>query len=230
MGADLAWSDGATLDLGADRWVEQGRHVARETRLNARNYAAARIASKRYLRDELPSDDRLRLDLVEALPSLLALYNVEPVTGANGAAVTKSVARRSAWGRLKSKAEIDAVDRRAMAVATEHYVAQGWSVEDVSVLHPYDLECRRDTEEVHVEVKGTTMLRHEQIDLTANEVAQCRSYPNMELALVSGIKLDRSERTRPTASAGTLRVLAPWTIDLGDRRLAATRYVFRLVN
>ena len=43
-----------------------------------------------------------------------------------------------------------------MAVATVHLELDGWTVDDVSTTRPYDLHCRRGSEVLRTEVKGTT--------------------------------------------------------------------------
>jgi hypothetical protein len=48
------------------------------------------------------------------------------------------------------------IEGRAMTVARAHYETACWIVEDVSATQSYDLHCLRNTEELRVEVKGTT--------------------------------------------------------------------------
>src|SRR5262249_8930197 len=63
--------------------------------------------------------------------------------------------RPSRQGYLRDGAVRRAIERRAMEAAIAHYRGQGYRVENTSDSHPYDLCCRRATEVVRVEVKGS---------------------------------------------------------------------------
>lgn len=117
-----------------------------------------------------------------------------------------------------------AVDRHAMQRSMAYFVARGFEVFDVSADHPFDLLCRRDNEEVHAEVKGTTGAGVSVL-LTHNEVAHARLHKEqMALVIVSQIQLDCSG-DEPTASSGRIRVLLPWHVDSGT--LKPTQYQYR---
>lgn len=121
--------------------------------------------------------------------------------------------RRGGQGRGLSVAERKAVEMRAMAVATAHYVPQWEMVEDVSSTRSYDLECRSGDRFLRVEVKGTTG-GAESILVTANEVEHARQLgEHVALFVVSGIVLHREPGSQPTASGGTARIFEPWDID-----------------
>jgi hypothetical protein len=111
-----------------------------------------------------------------------------------------------------TKTERDAVEARAMTVASEHYARDGWTVENVSATRPYDLVASKGQRELHVEVKGTTGTAAA-VELTRNEVTHARAYRHPVLAVVEGVELDRG--SRPDAAAGRLRLFAPWVIDEG---------------
>ena len=66
-----------------------------------------------------------------------------------------------------------AVELRAMDVATESYRRSGYSVEDVSGNHPFDLRCTDGHHEIHVEVKGTQGAG-ETVVITGNELKHAR--------------------------------------------------------
>jgi hypothetical protein len=120
-------------------------------------------------------------------------------------------------------AERSLVERRAMEVTTRHYLKNGWAVEDVSAASPYDLLCwHPDTKLLRrVEVKGSTGAAAAVI-LTRNEVLQARADPEAAtLAIVRGISLDRS---RTSATGGSLRILSPWNPDDSALRPIAYRY------
>jgi hypothetical protein len=84
-----------------------------------------------------------------------------------------------------SKAERDAVEKRAMALAAEYFVSCNWDARDVSKNHSFDFECTRGREILRVEVKGTTS-SGEEIVLTKNEVELARQ-PGYALFVVAEI-------------------------------------------
>jgi hypothetical protein len=133
---------------------------------------------------------------------------------------TSIVASRRSPLRQAAK---QAVELRAMAVATNAYTDEGWDVEDVSTHESYDLLCTRPGDERHVEGKGTTG-EGVAVGLTANEVIHARDVqPNAALAIVHGIAL-RDPLDTPVASGGTLRRWDPWIVDDGDLVVTAYRY------
>lgn len=94
----------------------------------------------------------------------------------------------SSQGR-SSNAELNrAVERRAVELAIAHMQELGWT--DIEELgKPYDLVCRRDGIERHVEVKGTTGSGADVL-MTPNEVAHFRSCPHgADLVVVRDISL-----------------------------------------
>ena len=125
--------------------------------------------------------------------------------------------------RRSSAAERRAIELRAMEVAEDHYRVAGWEVEDVSASMSFDLRCRKDGSELHVEVKGTTTNRP-QVVLTANEVLHAREeHPRTALVWVNEIVLDRTGDD-PVASGGSIRVIEPWRIDDGTMEALAFAY------
>lgn len=85
------------------------------------------------------------------------------------------------------------------------------SVDDVSKTQSYDLACRRNSEALHVEVKGTTGLG-EKVLLPRNEVTHARQqHPNVALFVVHGINL--STTNPPEVSGGTVALLHPWILN-----------------
>jgi hypothetical protein len=103
---------------------------------------------------------------------------------------------------------------QAMQIATAHFEGIGFVVEDVSAKRSYDLRCRRESEHVDVEVKGT-MSAGESVLLTPNEVEHARAaFPSTALAVVRDIALHDDGGG---ASGGVLEVVQPWcpqTVDL----------------
>jgi len=139
--------------------------------------------------------------------------------------VDTPTARGRGIGRL-SAPERRAVELRSMQVTTEFYQTGGWTVTDVAASRPYDLLCQRGAVTLHVEVKGTTTASFRQIELTRNEVDHCRGTANMELALVSGIRLEQDDEGHFVGTGGVLEFLIPWTID--DARLTPISFSYEL--
>lgn len=105
-----------------------------------------------------------------------------------------------------------AIELHAMSRAIEHFVSDGWHVDDVSAIESYDLRCTRGREVLHVEVKGTTGAG-DSILLTPNEVALLRAeHPATALYVLHSITLDRSGET-PIAAGGIEAVRHPFDIE-----------------
>jgi hypothetical protein len=134
--------------------------------------------------------------------------------------------RPSGQGIRASAAERQAIERRAVEVASAQLEAQGWRVEDVGLYRAYDLHCTRRTEELRVEVKGTTG-DGSSVLLTPGEVSHARDNSNLSLMVVSGIQLESDEAGAVVAKGGTLKTLTPWAID-ADGTLKPTGYEYRL--
>jgi hypothetical protein len=118
-----------------------------------------------------------------------------------------------------------AVEMHAMAVATELLEADSWDVVDVSATHSYDLECTRNGETLHVEVKGTTG-DGSSVLLTPGEVRHARDH-GAALVVVSQIVLESDpESGERLASGGEPEVLNPWDVD-ADGELIPTGYEYR---
>src|SRR5262249_27594155 len=67
-----------------------------------------------------------------------------------------------------------AVESHAVKLASDYYREQGYEVTEVG--KPYDLLAVKDSEELHVEVKGSTMSVGD-VELTINEVRHAREIP-----------------------------------------------------
>jgi hypothetical protein len=112
-----------------------------------------------------------------------------------------------------------------MGRAIAHY-SREWEVKDMHADHPYDLECRRGLELLHVEVKGSTS-RGEAVLVTPNEVSHARAqHPNTELFIVSGIMVDRAATAAPEVSGGVERRVRGWGAD--ESRLRPVGFEYRI--
>lgn len=114
-----------------------------------------------------------------------------------------------------------AIEERAMAAAMAYFGERGWAVDDVSSSRSYDLECTRQADVLHVEVKGTTS-RGASILLTANEVEHARDFPHTALFVLHGIRVRGNDP--PVASGGRARIIDPWRIS--DERLEPLAYSY----
>ena len=101
------------------------------------------------------------------------------------------------------------IELHAMRAATDHFVSEGFEVEDVSHSHPYDLRCRRGEEVLLVEVKGT-VTGGEQVILTLNEVTIAQSGDH-RMALFVLSKMSLRERDGDIeVTGGDAQLLMPW--------------------
>jgi hypothetical protein len=139
----------------------------------------------------------------------------------SAAAAEKALARSKGQGFARSPEERRALEDHAMAAAQRHFRREGFNVEDVSARRPYDLLCKLNSKELHVEVKGTTTTG-EAIVLTYNEVKHARGRNNScALFILHSIRLKKRK-----ASGGKKRILQPW--QLQQKNLKPVSYMYRL--
>ena len=99
-------------------------------------------------------------------------------------------------------------------MAEDHFIQEGYDVTDVSRYSSYDLHCSRETEELRVEVKGTTG-RGDSVFLTRNEVEHARRHcGRVAIFVVRNIVLDRTG-PGPVARGGDISIIRPWDNDQG---------------
>ena len=137
-----------------------------------------------------------------------------------------SMTRRSlAQGFARDQLAKAAVEARAMNAAIEYFGAD-WTVEDVHGNESYDLKCRRGSEELHVEVKGTTSAG-EVVLLTRNEVEHAKAFAHVALFVLAGIVVVRSVDGQAIGADGGMPMLYdPWALD--ESRLQAVGYQYRV--
>ncbi len=199
-------------------------------------YERGNVVALGYTAGAVPLESALLADLLQLTRLLGKIYVAEETKGGVPGEVSAEVmeaeaALQSLAGKTTSTGrgfrpnakQRNAIEYRAMEVATSFFEGEGWTVEDVSREEPFDLQLRRGDEERHVEVKGTVG-DGECVVLTRNEVAHMRkAYPGNALAIVSAIELDGSADA-PVARAGTLRVMQPWLIVESDLTALAFEY------
>lgn len=133
---------------------------------------------------------------------------------------------RGGQGFLGSAAARRAVERRAMDVVSEYFQDLEYSIDDVSLRMPFDLQCTKASEVLFVEVKGTTSLGRA-IFLTAGELAFASAHSSqMVLAVVSGIRLVAAPGESFFASGGILRLLWKWMPEANA--LSAVSYSYQV--
>lgn len=161
---------------------------------------------------------RLLVSLDQAMPpevvrELLISGSIDPLRDAIEA--VKAIAgRRPGQGFATDSASKKVVEDHAMDTARRALESEGWSVKDVSRERSYDFECRRNDDELRVEVKGTRGGSGE-ILVTANEVQHAREHGAVALAIVSAIAVHRGSDGKPIADGGQLTWHRPWSVDQG---------------
>ena len=151
---------------------------------------------------------------------------------ADGAAVATVVSMaagksRGGQGFLVSQAVRKIIEEYAVAWAVRFYQAEGWAVEDVGSTESFDLRCTREgVNERHVEVKGTTDIG-ETVILTRNEVLHAHEWhPNVDLFLVTEIRVEGREGDQPTACGGVAQVCGNW--QPSEDALTPVGYEYRI--
>lgn len=116
-------------------------------------------------------------------------------------------------GRGLTHLQKRAIEKRALDVSIEHFETLGFlDIRDVGDQASYDITMIKDGLIHFVEVKGTTGAGQAVI-LTRNEVeVHTTYYPQNALALVRGIKLEKSDP--PIASGGELVLFLPWKLNM----------------
>ncbi len=99
----------------------------------------------------------------------------------------------------------------AMNIAIEYFRELKYEVKDVSSFASYDLFCKREDGNLHVEVKGTKS-EGDSIILTENEV-KISQQERCVLFVVSNINLKRNEEGHLKAEGGIVRIIDPWRVD-----------------
>lgn len=208
------------------------------TKALGKGYELGNIAALSYTAGEIPTDDVLAADLRFMVEALGVIYQEtdtaldlpgEPAPEvADTVAVVEQVVRprprpKAARSMIRmSAAERLAVEKHAVNMAIAHLKGLNYTVKDVGATQSYDLDARRGSERLYVEVKGTTSTGAEVI-LTRNEVElNAKRYPSTMLAVVTGIDLNRAKE--PTASGGTLTTFHPWRIAPEALQPIAYRY------
>ena len=224
----VAWGRGALAPIIqahpalAQPMILQGRELGDA-------YERSAVLAKWYPAEVVPSDETLYDDAAEFAGYLKRVYDAEAlglapstsppeVIEVERAAAGQPMRRGTGQGFGLTAKERQVVEMHAMSMAKAHLQSLHWRVRDVSSTKPYDFECTRGSEEMIVEVKGTTS-SGEQIVVTRNEVAAHRArHPNNALIIVHSIDLQRLLPENPKADGGILLMLSPWEVREEDLR------------
>jgi Domain of unknown function (DUF3883) len=148
--------------------------------------------------------------------------------GPSGTTAKQDVpARSEVWrpgsaGRLSDATMNAAVECHAVKLAIDHYRDQGYEVTEVG--KPYDLKAVKGTEELHVEVKGSTRSVVD-VELTINEVRHAREI-RTDLYVVDQIRFERLNDGTIRTTGGRVRHWLTWSP--ADASLSPTRYRYQL--
>ena len=133
-------------------------------------------------------------------------------------ALERSYAKSQGF-QLDSKTR-KAIEDYAMRAATKHFKTLGYSVEDHSKNHSYDLLCMKKKERLYVEVKGT-VTTGDSIILTNSEVKFARSHKGeMGLFILHSLQVSADGKL----SNGEPKVIVPWDVDEGNLKPVAFVY------
>ena len=135
---------------------------------------------------------------------------------------TPKVWRPGAAGRFADAEMRVAVEMHAVRLASVYYESQDYEVTEVG--KPYDLRAVKGSEELHVEVKGSTISVVD-VELTINEVHHARDI-RTDLYVVDQIRVERQDDGRIRTSGGRVRHWPNWSP--ADMALSPTQYRYQL--
>ncbi len=169
------------------------------------------------------TDDIAKRHLIEAAEMLRAIYTAQhqgrelspaDQTELDILDITRPASNaRTGQGFGLSANERKAVELRAMDIAEEWLLSEGYKPTNTAATKPYDFKASKGDVTLFVEVKGTTSDSAEAILMTHGEVALHREEKGRTaLMIVTGIRL-RRDRDNPEAVGGILEPLIGWDID-----------------
>ncbi|MFD6639850.1 protein NO VEIN domain-containing protein [Micromonospora chalcea] len=127
-------------------------------------------------------------------------------------------------GHLTDQELKKAIERHAVQMVMHHYqVVERYDVRDVGDRESYDIRATRGTEELHIEVKGSSGVA-DKVDLTSNEVDHAHG-ANTHLVIVDQIRWRRLPDGTIETSGGRARRWTAWTA--AEEHLTPSRYWYR---
>ena len=134
-------------------------------------------------------------------------------------------ARVQGQGIGLSADERRAVELRAMNLAENWLVQEGYEVTNTAARYPYDFLACRGEDTLKVEVKGTTSDNPRAILMTRNEVRLHQTENgSTALIIISSIRLV-GPRNRRRAEGGNLEAFVGWDIDEWNLQETAYRVI-----
>lgn len=172
---------------------------------------------------ELTEDD------VRILQKAMRVYEASDDSRLTGDGVDNSAVEALERSHAKSQGfNLDSklrkvLETHAMKAAKKHFEAQGYTWDDHSKTHPYDLRCTRKKEVLYVEVKGTQTDGTE-IILTQGEVAFARKHKGqMALFVLHSIPVSKVSGLY-LLGVGKRKLTQPWDVDHGTLKPLAFKY------
>jgi Domain of unknown function (DUF3883) len=137
------------------------------------------------------------------------------------AVAEEALAKAQGQGFARTPEERRAIEDFAMKAAKAHFYRLGYIVEDVSQKRPYDLLCRKEKQELHVEVKGTTT-KGNTVVLTYGETKHaCDPKNSCVLFVLHSLEIDGKKIT-----GGEKLIQSPWKIE--QKQLKPISYIYQL--
>lgn len=164
--------------------------------------------------------ERSQLSIMELDPDLLGKIVGDEVLASSVQQRDEQCSGGQGYGL--TSAQRRAVELRSMAVASEIYSNEGWSLQDTSANKPFDFLATREGERRFIEVKGTTG-KGDTIILTGGEVGHARRHHReMALVVVAEVSLQNVDGVWSGKGGKVVVHLHPWSPEAG--RLTATEY------
>jgi hypothetical protein len=163
--------------------------------------------------------------ILDAVPELAAIPRrrvPEPAQALVGGTGKRRTPRAGGAGYVADPLLRRALERHAVQKASALY--KGWTVEDVGDRESYDLRVTKDSEEIHVEVKGSSTTA-DTVELTRNEVQHAHAAVT-HLVVVDEIGWSRLPNGEIETIGGRVRHWSAWTPE--DEHLEPTRYRYQL--
>lgn len=196
-----------------------------------KTFERATATAKKIEVDSIETVDLEEL-LIEGATQLRSVYQMQSVGGDLTQEVKDQIAiseaikphrknNAQAQGFGLTGVERRAVELRAMEIASNWFLENGYRVSDTSASEPFDLFVEKNGLSKKVEVKGSTSQDIHSIIMTSNEISlHQEEQGSTALVLVSQITLIKGKN--PICHGGTLEVLLDWQIE--DWTLEPTTY------
>lgn len=150
-----------------------------------------------------------------------ALVGLEALWAEHRTSTVVADRARAGRGREPAPARRRAVEEAAWERLVQHFVADGWQVDDTRTTQPYDAVATRGPQTRYLTATGTqTAADH--VLVTEEEIDHARAHPDeCVLGVLAGVVLDEAGDAVP--GTGHLRV-HPWDPDAGTLTPATYRY------